>query len=131
MPSRERPLPERKNPQLPPTKAEREAKVGSIKLDLKGDLTIESGKRRILMAIPLDNDGSPIHGLLAEWESSDKNIIAITKDGRAVAGHPGSAKLTVSASQKQVSVKVTVTEAATAQQNTIVAHQTQSTHREL
>jgi hypothetical protein len=111
MPSRERPLPERKAPKLPPTKAEREVKVGSIKVDLPDELTIEAGQRRILMGIPLDKDGNTIHGLLAEWESSDKTIIAITKDGRAVAGNPGKAKLTVSAGQKKVSVTVSVFEA--------------------
>jgi hypothetical protein len=111
MPSRERPLPERKAPKLPPTKAEREAKVAGIRVDLPDELTIESGQRRILMAIPLDKDGNAIHGLLAEWESSDKNIIAITKEGRAVAGNPGKARLTVGAGQKKVSVKVSVIEA--------------------
>ena len=120
MPPRERPVPERKAAELPPSKAEREAKVGSIKLDLDGDLTIESGVRRILMAIPLDKDGDPIHGLLAEWESSDKNTISITKDGRAVAGNSGKAKLTARAGQKQVSLQVTVTEPAKVQPNSAV-----------
>src|ERR1700730_12712023 len=94
MPQSERPLPERKAPKLPPTKAEREVKVASIKVDLPEELTIGLGQRRILMAIPLDQDGNPIHGLVSGWESSDKNIIAITRDGRAVAGNPGKAKLT-------------------------------------
>jgi len=120
MPSRERPLPERKAPQLPPTKAEREAKVASVKIDLDGDLTIESGRRRILIAIPLDKDGSPIHGLLAEWESSEKNIIAITKDGRAMAGNPGKARLTAGAGQQRATVKVNVIGAPTAEQNLMV-----------
>src|SRR6266850_1974386 len=120
MPSRERPLPERKAPQLPPTKAERETKVASVKVDLDGDLTIESGRRRILLAIPLDHDRNPIHGLLAEWESSDKNIIAIKKDGRAVAGNSGQAMITASDGQKTATVKVNVINAPTAQQNMMV-----------
>ena len=117
MPASERPFPERKAPQLPPTKAEREAKVASIKLDVSGDLTIASGRREILVAIPLDKDGNPIHGLLVEWESSDNDIMSVTKDGRAVTRNPGSAKLTASAGQKRVSLKITVVDVASARQS--------------
>jgi hypothetical protein len=35
-----------------------------------------------------------VHGLHAEWESSNKQVISIKKTGQAVAGKPGRATLT-------------------------------------
>jgi len=38
-----------------------------------------------------------VQGLHAEWESSDREVIYVNKDGEAIAGKPGTATLTVRA----------------------------------
>lgn len=44
----------------------------------------------MLSAIPIDGEGETVHGLHAEWESSNREVIYVNKDGEAIAGKPGS-----------------------------------------
>jgi len=59
-------------------------------------------------AIPIDDQGSAIQGLLAQWESSNKQVILIKKNGEAMAGKPGTATVVASVGTKQQAVRVTV-----------------------
>jgi hypothetical protein len=108
MPPSERPLPSPFEPRRPPTKGEREGKVHRVEVNPQGEVWLESGQPMNFTAVPLDLDGNAIHGLVAEWESSDRQVVFITRDGQAVAGKPGKAKLTVSIAHKKEKVDVTV-----------------------
>jgi hypothetical protein len=76
-------------PLAPPTKAEREAQVAAIELNVTSEIVLTSRQPLLLTAIPLDQEGRPIHGIRAKWESSDKRVIFVRKNGEAVAGQPG------------------------------------------
>lgn len=62
-----------------------------------------------LAAVPLDIDGNAIHGLAADWESDNPQVVSISNKGEAVAGTPGKAQITASAGSKKAQVKLTVT----------------------
>jgi RHS repeat-associated protein len=62
-----------------------------------------------LAAVPLDINGNAIHGLAADWESDNPQVVSISNKGEAVAGIPGKAQITASAGSKQAQVKFTVT----------------------
>jgi len=96
-----RPLP-------PPSKAEREAQVASIDSNVTGNITLRSREPLQLVAIPLDLGGRTIQGLKARWESSDKRVIFVKKNGGALAGMPGEATLTARAGGKQSTIRITV-----------------------
>lgn len=97
-------------PAQPLTKTEREAKVSTIKLNVAGEINLKSQQRVLLSAIPIDAEGNTIQGLVANWESSQKNIVFVRPNGAAVAGKPGVAVLTAGAGNKHATVKVTVAE---------------------
>src|SRR5882724_9295588 len=98
-------------PQPPPTKSQREARVASIRISPKDDMTLESGKSMLVSALPLDRDGAPVQGLACEWATSNKEILSISKAGETVAGKPGRATLTASAGQVTQTKVITVVEA--------------------
>lgn len=102
------PSPARKQPQPPPTKAERETRVFRIKLSVGGEQWIASGERIAIGAVPVDRDGDPINGLRVEWSTSDKQTVFVTTQGDAIAGEPGSAHLTARAGNKQEVIKINV-----------------------
>lgn len=108
----ERPLPPRADPSRPPGKGEREGKVHRVEVNPQGEVWLESGQPMNFTAVPLDLDGNAIHGLVAEWASSDREVVFITGDGQAVAGKPGKAKLTASVAHKKEKIDVTVTSGA-------------------
>lgn len=62
----------------------------------------------IFTAVPFDGEGSAIHGLQAEWESSDKQVVFVKKTGEALAGKPGTATLTARAGSLTANVQVIV-----------------------
>lgn len=62
----------------------------------------------IFTAVPFDSEGSAIHGLQAEWESSDKQVVFVKKSGEALAGRPGTATLTARAGSLSANVQVIV-----------------------
>src|ERR1051325_4139515 len=74
-----------------PTKAEREAKVARLELNVASEIELKSRQLLQLSAIPLDTDGNAIQGLSAQWESSAKDVVFVRKNGEAVAGKTGGA----------------------------------------
>jgi RHS repeat-associated protein len=95
-------------PATPPSKHVRETRVARIALKQPIDSVVESNERFVLSGIPEDADGNAIHGLWAEWESSDRSVVAVTKDGEAWAGKPGKALLKATAGSKQEVFHLTV-----------------------
>ena len=97
-------------PPSPPTKAEREARVASLELNPADEVLLKSREPLLFTAVPLDQAGEAIHGLLPDWSSSDKQVIFLRPNGQAIAGRPGNATVTARVGSKQRSVKVTVVE---------------------
>jgi RHS repeat-associated protein len=95
-------------PREPHSKAEREAKVARLELNVSGDLILTSRQQMLLSAIPLDSDGNAIHGLFVTWETSDQSVVWVNKSGMMTAGNVGKAFITASAGQKKRNFKVTV-----------------------
>jgi RHS repeat-associated protein len=95
-------------PQAPPSKANREARVNSIRLNTSDKLVLESRQATLFSAIPIDSAGIPIQGLRAEWHSSDQQIVFVDKKGQAVGGKPGATTLIVKAGNASRVVQVTV-----------------------
>ena len=100
--------PAREEPRSPLTKEEKEVRVARLKLNFADDSWVASKQRFAAGAVPLDENGNAIHGLTAEWTTSDKQVVFVTKDGRAIAGRPGTARLIARAGSKQESVKINV-----------------------
>lgn len=97
-------------PEPPKSKAEREAQVASIDLNVTGEIVLVSRQPLLLTAIPLDQDGKTIHGIRVRWESSNKRVIFVRKSGEAMAGMPGEAAITARAGSKSATVRVKVVE---------------------
>jgi RHS repeat-associated protein len=95
-------------PAPPLSKEDKEARVASIQMNTAEDVVLESRQPMLFSAIPIDGQGVTIHGLQAEWESSDRQIVFVKKNGEAVAGKPGSAILSASAGRAKDTVRVTV-----------------------
>src|ERR1051325_11480497 len=93
-----------------PTKAEREAKVARLELNVAPEIELKSRQLLQLSAIPLDTDGNAIQGLSAQWESSAKDVVFVRKNGEAVAGKTGAATLIAVAGNKQATIHVRVVE---------------------
>jgi hypothetical protein len=92
----------------PEQKSEKLSRLVRLQINPKGAVQLQSHERRLFTAVPFDNEGSAIHGLQAEWESSDKQVVFIKKDGEAVAGKPGAATLTAGAGPMTASIQVIV-----------------------
>lgn len=104
----ETPTPEIIPPQRPPTKDELKQRVARIEMNSPGEVELRSQEPMIFTAIPLDSEGSALHGLTAEWASSDRQVVFVKPDGQAVAGQPGRAHLTATVGNKKEKVWVTV-----------------------
>ncbi|MGB7925095.1 MAG: RHS repeat-associated core domain-containing protein [Pyrinomonadaceae bacterium] len=63
-----------------------------------------------MMAIPLDDTGNAVQGVIAEWTSSDEAVVSITGEGEATANSVGRAVLTASAGGQSATAEVTVVE---------------------
>ena len=57
--------------------------MAQLQLNLTDETWIPSKQRFSAGAVPLDADGNAIHGLTAEWTTSDKQVVFVSKDGRA------------------------------------------------
>jgi len=103
---------ERKGVRPPPapTRAEREARVARLELNVAPEIELKSRQRMQLSAIPVDAEGNAIQGLAAHWESSTKDVVFVRNNGEVVAGKPGVATLTATAGSKQAVVHVRVVE---------------------
>jgi RHS repeat-associated protein len=81
-----------------------------LELNPRGDVVLQSQQPMIFTAIPVDREGTPVHGLQAEWESSDKQVIFVKKTGQAIAGKPGQATLKATAGRLTGTIRITVIE---------------------
>lgn len=97
-------------PAAPPSKKDREAQTASIQINPSGNVVLESRQPMWFSAIPVDSQGVTVHGLQAQWESSNRQVIFVNKNGEAVAGKPGTAILIAKAGRAKESVRVTVVE---------------------
>jgi hypothetical protein len=97
-------------PSPPLTKAEREARVTSVEINPAEEVTLQSRQPLLFTAIPLDGEGTILHGLRPSWESSNKQVLFIRQDGQAMAGKAGKAIVTARAGNKHATVPVTVVE---------------------
>jgi hypothetical protein len=99
---------QREVPEAPPSNEERKAEVASLKINPENEVTLEAGQQLVVAATPLDSEGNPVHGLGAEWESDQPEVVSITADGLATAKETGQAQLTASAGNKHATLTVTV-----------------------
>lgn len=97
-------------PAPPQSKAEREAKVASIQLNVGSEIQLSSRQPMLLMAIPVNQEGQAIHGLKVKWESGNKRVIFVRKNGAVMAGLPGETTITARIGSAQKTVKVKVVE---------------------
>ena len=61
-------------PQPPPTNSQREARVASLRINPKGEVTLQAGQPMLFSAIPLDSQGEPIQGLASAWRRATKKL---------------------------------------------------------
>ena len=92
------------------SKEESEARTASIQINPAGAVVLQSRQPMLFAAIPTDSKGTALQGLNAEWESSDRKVVFISKSGQAIAGRPGNATLTARVGSASESVSVTVVE---------------------
>jgi RHS repeat-associated protein len=97
-------------PRNPESKAERVSRAARLEINPRDGVVLQSRQPMLFTAIPLDREGEPINGLQAEWESSDKQVIFIRKNGQAIAGKPGRASLTAKVGSLSESVRIIVSE---------------------
>lgn len=110
MPQSARALPQEQLPLDPPSEQELEAKVSKLEMNPQGEVVLQIGQPLVMSAIPLDADGNIVQGLAPRWESDNRRVLSITRDGQARAGRVGKAQVTATAGQKKEKVKVTVVE---------------------
>jgi RHS repeat-associated protein len=56
----------------------------------------------------MDAEGTPVHGLHADWDSSNRQVVHVNRSGETIGGKPGTATLTVRAGSIRQTVSVTV-----------------------
>lgn len=95
-------------PPPPESKPEREQRAVRLQINPQGEVVLQAGQPMVFAAIPVDRDARPVHGLQAEWKSSNHLAVAIKKTGQATAGKPGRAILTARAGQLRETIQVTV-----------------------
>jgi RHS repeat-associated protein len=98
------------HPSPPLSREEKEARVASIAINPDGAVVLQSQQPMWFSAIPLDDQESAVHGLIAEWQSNNPRVVSVAENGEAVAGVPGTAILTASAGRARKNVRVTVVE---------------------
>ncbi len=97
-------------PSPPLSQEEKKERVASLDLNPSGEVVLPSGQPMLFSAVPVDKDEVAVHGLIAEWESNDPQVVFVKENGEAVAGRPGMAILTASAGRVRRNVRVTVVE---------------------
>jgi RHS repeat-associated protein len=101
-------------PERPQRKSDREARVARLELNLKDRVTLAVGESAQLVAVPVDTEGHPINGVIAEWESRNSQIAVVTKDGEVTSVAPGIAPVTATVGQRSATLVVTVVPGASA-----------------
>jgi RHS repeat-associated protein len=102
--------PQTQAPRKVSSRADREARLRQLRLNAPGEVTLQRHQKMNFAAVPVDHDGETIHGLEADWKSSDELVVSVTPDGQAVARRLGKALLTVSVGHQREQVTVTVAE---------------------
>lgn len=97
-------------PTLPASKADKEAAVAAIQVNPAGEVILQSDQPMLFAAIPVDNEGIAIQGLVTEWSSTNSQVVFVDENGEAVAGRTGTAILTAAAGRVRENVRVTVVE---------------------
>ena len=97
-------------PSPPLSRENKEALVAALQVNPAGDVVLQSRQPMVFAAIPLDDQGMTVQGFGAEWETSNRQVVSIKKNGEAIAGRPGTAILTATAGRATESVRVTVIE---------------------
>jgi len=92
----------------PETMSEKVSRLARLEINPKGAVQLQSRETMSFTAVPFDSEGSAIHGLEAEWESSDKQVVFVKKDGEVRAGKPGTATVTARAGSLTARVQVIV-----------------------
>ncbi|HEX2272101.1 MAG TPA: hypothetical protein VHH35_21345, partial [Pyrinomonadaceae bacterium] len=95
-------------PPPPEKKSDKLNRLARLQVNPKGVVQLQERQSMIFTAVPFDSEGSAIHGLQAEWESSDKQVVFVKKSGEAIAGKPGTATLTARAGSLAASVQMIV-----------------------
>jgi len=92
----------------PASKQERQNRLQKIEISPAGDVSIELGEQVVLAGVPLDQENNTIHGLRAEWESSDARTVSVSPAGEIVGKRIGNAVITATIGNKKAKAKVTV-----------------------
>jgi RHS repeat-associated protein len=92
----------------PEQMSEKRTRLVRLQVNPQSAVQLESHERMLFTAVPFDSEGSAIHGLQAELETSDKQVVFVRKDGQALAGKPGTATVTARAGLLSASVHVVV-----------------------
>jgi RHS repeat-associated protein len=95
-------------PPAPEQKSEKLSRLARLQINPNGAVRLQSHESMLFTAVPFDAEGSALHGLQADWESSDKQVIFVKKSGQALAGKPGTATLTARAGSLSATVQVIV-----------------------
>ena len=92
----------------PEQMSEKLSRLDRLQINPKGAVQLQSHERMFFTAVPFDRNGSAIHGLQAEWETSDKQVVFVKESGEALAGKPGTATVSARAGSQTASVQVVV-----------------------
>ena len=95
-------------PSPPEKKSDKLNRLTRLQINPNGAVQLQERQSLLFTAVPFDSEGSAIHGLQAEWESSDKQVVFVKKSGEALAGKPGTATLTARAGALTATVQVIV-----------------------
>jgi len=105
-------------PEPPQARSVREARVARLVLNLGGGVTLAPGESVQLMAVPEDDEGNTVHGVVAEWQSLNSQAVVVTKEGEATAVAAGVAPVTATIGQTSTTLLLTVVPKLSASANT-------------
>jgi len=87
---------------------QKQGRVARLQVSPAGPVVLQAEQPLLFAAVPVDANEAPINGLLAEWESSNRTVVSVKRNGFAVGGRPGKATLTVRAGAFTETVQVRV-----------------------
>lgn len=90
------------------SRSQKEARVADLKTNTSGPIVLQPEQPLVLVAMPVDADDTPIHALLADWESSNQSVVSVKKNGQAIARRLGVATLTARAGSLSKTIQVHV-----------------------
>jgi hypothetical protein len=101
-------------PDWPQHKSDREARVNHLELNIKDKITLTPGESVQLVAVPEDENGNPIHGVIAEWQSRNSQTVVVTSEGEVTALAAGVAPVTATVGQESTTLVINVVPSASA-----------------